>query len=226
MDGWTAGVQGGWNWQTRCTVFGIEADYNWANADSDVTFGVIGFPGAALAVSHKLQGFGTVRARTGVVVDNLMMFVTGGLAYAFTERSVAVSLPGFGTETFSSEKSRLGWTLGVGTEWQFAPSWSFKSEVLFARFQREDSTFTCTINCGGSRHDSSMKARLGSPASVSITGSAAAPSAPTDPRDIERKRFGGPGMRRGLFFVCQHDRVQVLIQADGHAHVTKARRST
>ena len=74
--------------------------------------------------------------------------VAGGLAYAFTERSVAISIPGF-AETFSSEKSRLGWTLGFGTEWQFAPSWSFKSEVLFARFQREDSTFTCTIFCGG-----------------------------------------------------------------------------
>ncbi len=37
---------------------------------------------ATLAVSNNLQSFGTVRARTGVVVDNLMLYVTGGLAYA------------------------------------------------------------------------------------------------------------------------------------------------
>jgi hypothetical protein len=30
-DRWDGGVQIGYNWQSRCTVFGIEADWSWTN---------------------------------------------------------------------------------------------------------------------------------------------------------------------------------------------------
>ena len=57
-------------------------------------------------------------------------------------------VPGVGSAAFSSDKTRLGWTAGFGSEWQFAPSWSLKSEVLYARFQTEETSFNCTIVCG------------------------------------------------------------------------------
>ena len=38
VDGFVGGIQGGYNWQSRCTVFGIEADYNWANLSHDEIF--------------------------------------------------------------------------------------------------------------------------------------------------------------------------------------------
>jgi len=159
-DGFVGGIQGGYNWQSRCTVFGIEADYNWANVGHDELFaGPLGF--ATLAASSHLKSFGSIRARTGVVVDNLMLYVTGGLAYAKTERSVDLNIPLLGiSEGFSSDKTRLGWTAGFGTEWQFASNWSLKSEVLYARFQTEETAFTCSILCAPARgvrfeHDSS-----------------------------------------------------------------------
>ena len=148
-SGLVAGVQGGYNWQFRCTLFGIEADYNFADIDHDRTFtGPFGF--GKLAVSSSLQSFGTVRARSGVIVDNLLLYVTGGLAYASTERSVALTFPGapqFDQGPFSDEKTRWGWTMGFGTEWSFAPNWSFKSEVLYARFEKEEKTHICRIFC-------------------------------------------------------------------------------
>ena len=155
MSGFVAGIQGGYNWQFRCTVFGIEADYNWADLNHDFIFTGPGIlrPGAAtLAVSSSLQSFGTLRARTGVVVDNLLLYVTSGLAFANTERSVALTVPGV-TQLgpFSDEKSRVGWTVGFGTEWAFAPSWSFKSEVLYARFETEENTHTCRLLCNPDR---------------------------------------------------------------------------
>ena len=107
---------------------------------------------ATLAVTSELKNFGTIRARTGVVVDNLMLYVTGGLAYGKTERSVALNIPILGiSEGFSSDKTRWGWTAGFGSEWQFAPSWSLKSEVLYARFQTEESAFTCSLLCAPAR---------------------------------------------------------------------------
>ena len=149
VGGWAAGVQGGYNWQSRCTLFGIEADYQWTDIGHDFTrTGPLGL--VTLSGSVSLQSFGTVRARTGVIVDNVLLYVTGGLAYANTERTVEVSIPFLGiSEAFSDEKTRWGWTMGFGTEWQFAPNWSFKSEVLYARFETAERTHTCVVLCGG-----------------------------------------------------------------------------
>jgi outer membrane immunogenic protein len=148
-NGWAAGVQGGYNWQSRCTLFGIEADYQWTDNQHDfVRTGPLGL--VTLSGSVSLESFGTIRARTGVIVDNLLLYVTGGFAYANTERTVNLNIPALGiSESFSDDKTRWGWVMGFGTEWQFAPSWSFKSEVLYARFETEEATGTCTLLCGG-----------------------------------------------------------------------------
>ena len=153
VDGFTYGVQGGYNWQRNCTLFGIEADYNWTDIEHDfIRTGPLG--GATLSVSSSLQSFGTVRARTGVIVDNLLLYVTGGLAFANTERSVALTFanfPQFNQGPFSDEKTRWGWTAGFGAEWSFAPNWSLKGEVLYARFETEENAFTCRLLCEPNR---------------------------------------------------------------------------
>jgi outer membrane immunogenic protein len=144
VSGASFGVQGGYNWQARCTLFGIEADYNWTDIEHEfVRTGPLG--NATLRASSSLESFGTLRARTGVIVDNLLLYVTGGLAYANTERSVALFTPGIAFGPFTDEQTRWGWTMGFGTEWQFAPNWSFKSEVLYARFETEETTRICTL---------------------------------------------------------------------------------
>jgi outer membrane immunogenic protein len=149
VSGFAAGVQGGYNWQARCTLFGIEADYQWTDIDHDfVRTGPFGL--FTLSGSVSLESFGTVRARTGVIVDNLLLYVTGGLAYANTERSVVVTDNVLGiSEAFADEKTRWGWTMGFGTEWQFAfaPNLSLKSEVLYARFETAERTHTCVVLC-------------------------------------------------------------------------------
>ena len=150
VSGATAGIQGGYNWQSRCTLFGIEADYNWTDIDHDfVRTGPFGL--VTLTGSVSLQSFGTIRARTGVIVDNLLLYVTGGFAYANTERTVALTVlnePQLNQGPFTDEKTRWGWTMGFGTEWQFAPNWSLKSEVLYARFETGEATHTCVLLCG------------------------------------------------------------------------------
>ena len=91
-DGFVAGLQGGYNWQSRCTVFGIEADYNWANVGHDELF-TDPVAASTLPISSQLKSFGTIRTRSGVVVENLLLYVTGGLAYAKNDRSVALNVP-------------------------------------------------------------------------------------------------------------------------------------
>jgi outer membrane immunogenic protein len=148
-DNWNGGVQGGYNWQQGCTVFGVEADWSWAGNKASGTY----FDGDAgtqdsFTLESRMRWFGTVRARTGIVVDNLMLYVTGGLAYARFNNTLTVNEDAPATTAvFSSNPTRWGWTAGVGTEWAFAPNWSLKSEVLYMRFTNEDQTFVgTTIN--------------------------------------------------------------------------------
>jgi outer membrane immunogenic protein len=146
---WNGGVQGGYNYQAGCTVFGVEADWSWANNRASGTF----FDGDAATqdsfiLESRMRWFGTVRARTGIVVDNLLLYVTGGFAYARFNNSLTVNEDAPATTAvFASNRTRWGWTAGVGTEWAFAPNWSLKSEVLYMRFENDSPTFTgTTIN--------------------------------------------------------------------------------
>jgi len=146
-----AGAQAGYNWQSGCTVFGIESDWAWTNAKAStlLTDGTTTDNRDEvdhIRVTSKLQWFGTTRVRTGVVVDNLMLYVTGGLAYANFKRDFEYFEDnGPTTEHFARSRTRFGWTGGVGTEWAINQNWSLKSEVLYMQFQKDETTDTSTV---------------------------------------------------------------------------------
>ncbi|HEY5829045.1 MAG TPA: outer membrane beta-barrel protein [Hyphomicrobiaceae bacterium] len=145
-NGWLGGIQGGFNWQKGCTLFGFEADWSWTNLEQ-TNIHTDGQPGLALdrlRVTRDVNSFGTLRTRTGVVVDSLLLFATGGLAWAKMDSSWAVTDfrgGSFVTETFGTSDTRWGWTAGVGTEWALAPNISIKSEALYLKFTDNDSAF-------------------------------------------------------------------------------------
>jgi len=136
-DTFTAGAQVGYNLQKGCTVFGIEADWNWADLSANTRL----FPLSSLndSLRTRMENFGTIRTRTGIVVDQLLLFVTGGVAWTENRDSVnrAVLLT---TERFSSDDTRWGWTAGFGTEYALAPGVSLTSDVLYLNFSDEDHT--------------------------------------------------------------------------------------
>jgi outer membrane immunogenic protein len=160
--GWLAGAQAGYNWQRNCTVFGIEADWAWtnANASSFHTDGS-GPNGDSMTVTSKLRWFGTARVRTGIVVDNLLLYVTGGLAYANFKRDLTFFEDNDPTtEVFSRSRTRLGWTAGVGTEWAINANWSLKSEFLYMQFEKDEVSQTSAVIFPGTttrfQHDDSV----------------------------------------------------------------------
>ena len=77
--------------------------------------------------------FGTVRARAGYAVSNILFYGTAGLAFG--------ELTG---QTFGQSESHTsaGWTAGVGAEFGLAPNWSAKIEYLFVDLA--DSNFSIT----------------------------------------------------------------------------------
>ena len=140
----TGGVQVGYNWQRSCsTLFGFEADWSWADLDTTTydnpNGGNVGFSG----MSSSIQSYGTLRTRTGLVIDNLLLYVTGGLALASIDFNGAS-----GATAFSFSDTRWGWTAGIGTEWALGRNLSFKSEILYMNF--DDKNYTA-VTAGGTR---------------------------------------------------------------------------
>jgi outer membrane immunogenic protein len=149
--GGLAGAQAGYNWQSNCTVFGIETDWAWTSLKASTLIGdgdaVPATVTDNVTVTSKLRWFGTTRVRTGVVVDNLMLYVTGGLAYANFKRDLRFTecCDNSEGETFSSSRTRFGWTAGAGTEWAINHNWSLKSEFLYMQFEKDEKSFTSTF---------------------------------------------------------------------------------
>lgn len=110
-SGFMGGVQGGYNWQNGQFVFGLEADLQGSTADD--TFAPYKFSN---------PWFGTVRGRGGVAINNVLLYLTAGVAYGGTKLT-------FGP--FDESHVHLGWTAGAGIEVGLTPNWSAKAEALY-----------------------------------------------------------------------------------------------
>jgi len=120
----------GFNWQAGAWVFGVEADYAWA----DIT-GSAACPNLAFNCESKLESFGTGRGRIGWSWGPGMIYGTGGVAFGDqhirTVNIAGLATPLSGTPRNGSSEFQVGWTAGGGIEFGFAPGWSAKVEALY-----------------------------------------------------------------------------------------------
>lgn len=137
--GFIGGGQAGYNWQTGNIVIGLEGDIDWLSASA--TFNAAGLTpgGSNVTLSNSLapKWLATVRPRVGVVVNQLLLFATGGLAvlnstYTQTFTNVTGGLPGGGGS--STNTTKAGGVVGGGAEYAFTHNWSVKAEYLYSKF--------------------------------------------------------------------------------------------
>ncbi len=159
-DSFTFGGYVGYNWQRCCSpfVFGIETDFNWQDA-SPTAFDrePPGSGGSAETTSLEstINWFGTLRGRAGYVVhDRLLIYATGGLAYAnvdhkFSDDCVGCGNPGdpvlpsdFGPYSQSNDKTKVGWTIGGGAELLHDTRWVLRAEALYVDLGSETHSYT------------------------------------------------------------------------------------
>jgi len=131
--GGLAGGTIGYNWQTGGLVFGVEADGAWSNAKPNLA--VTGAP-LGLTFADKIDAMGTVRGRIGYAFDQVLVYGTGG--YAWADNKVTATAPGVSS---SDSHTLNGWAAGAGVEVMFAPRWSVKAEYLYRRFQTQTFVF-------------------------------------------------------------------------------------
>jgi outer membrane immunogenic protein len=159
LTGAIAGLQGGYNWQNGSWVVGLEGDIQWSGqkGTSDFlcaavapaggpclpgfTFIPAGVTGASLSLDQKLQWFGTLRGRVGILpTPTWLLYATGGLAVGgiktdatLTGHTNAVASVPL-VSTASSSTSKAGWTIGVGVEGFIMGDWTGKIEYLYVDY--------------------------------------------------------------------------------------------
>jgi outer membrane immunogenic protein len=146
--GFTAGVQAGYDWQSRYFVYGVVADWTWtglkhsinrANSSSFANF------------QAKVDWLATFRGRMGLAVDDTLVYFTGGLALAELKSSASAGFDicggacGFGGLTWNNSLNtvRAGWVAGLGVEHKISQNWSVFTEFLYYDFGRT------TVSNGG-----------------------------------------------------------------------------
>lgn len=122
--GVTGGIQFGYDQQVTNWLWGVVADFQAANFDDSAlvtTSAVTTLANLDESLSAKVDWFGTVRGKLGVIYSNdWLAYGTGGLAYGHVKSTIgfactpggvncsSVSLAGSSTET------RVGWAAGAG----------------------------------------------------------------------------------------------------------------
>jgi outer membrane immunogenic protein len=180
-NGFLGGGQIGYNWAACNSVFGLEADIAWANLESNwgLNFGSLA-PGIAnpnlFSARSEIEWLSTIRTRAGITVDNMLLYLTGGVAFADITHSGTTTIPAatlalFGPGTanaaFSDSGTRWGWVTGAGLEYRLTEALSLKSEALYVRFEDESFFYSFTPLTGVAgglnlrAHDDLWVARFG-----------------------------------------------------------------
>jgi outer membrane immunogenic protein len=112
-SGIAGGVQAGYNVQYGQIVFGGETDLQVSGADD--TFAPWKFSN---------PWFGTLRARAGVAMSNVMFYGTVGLAYGTLKMQNTLT-------TVSESHTSAGWAGGAGMELALMGNWTARAEYLY-----------------------------------------------------------------------------------------------
>jgi len=138
-NGFIGGGQIGYNWQFRHAVFGLETDFNYLSLNQTTRFFDLSGSGVvAFRLKDSVPWLGTVRGRAGLALDNVLVYLTAGLAYGRTDHSVTSIVNGFPnfTETHDFSTTKIGPVAGGGIEYGLDPRWSVKAEALYVDLGR------------------------------------------------------------------------------------------
>jgi outer membrane immunogenic protein len=113
-------------------VFGIEVDGEWANLSGTANYINTQIPPDFYQSSTNMEG--SVRGRIGYAFNDVLLFATGGIAFAgITERYVTnvPSNPGVSSTTSST---RIGWSIGGGIDYMVTSNWIARAEFGYSDF--------------------------------------------------------------------------------------------
>jgi len=144
-----AGGTLGYNFQTGNWVFGPELEFGYMRLTGSGTFTGGISNGELSATSVSGDWYGVLAARVGYAWDNVLVYAKGGAALVRQKASVVdttVSAINPGLLDAESDRTKVGFAVGGGVEWAFAPKWSVKAEYLYLGVNSSDSA--CGVDTG------------------------------------------------------------------------------
>ncbi|GLS20797.1 porin [Labrys miyagiensis] len=123
-DGVTLGAEAGYNFQMGNIVFGPTADLSYSFMDGK------GTPGALPRTRSNVDMVGSVRGRLGYAFDRILIYGTGG--YAFANLEIKNAVAGSDSATLS------GWTAGLGAEYLWGEHATLRVEYRRSEFSEHN----------------------------------------------------------------------------------------
>ncbi|QEN86002.1 porin family protein [Labrys sp. KNU-23] len=131
MNGFVGGAHAGYNYQIDQFVIGGEADIDYTDLKGNHRYSYSG--GSVTGrLQMKSEWQGSLRLRAGYAFDNLLVYATGGVAFAngkLSDRGV--------NGASSDSNTHTGWTVGLGAEYAFTQNWIGRAEVRYSDFQKK-----------------------------------------------------------------------------------------
>jgi outer membrane immunogenic protein len=122
-SGVVGGAHVGYNWQMSQFVFGLEGDVDGSSYEGSSIFD------GDITESTRIGIEGSIRGRVGVAWDRVLIYGTGGVAFASIDNSSTE-----GPFEASSSTGRAGWTAGGGIEYAIDNNWSIRAEYRYTDY--------------------------------------------------------------------------------------------
>ncbi|MDQ0393164.1 outer membrane protein [Labrys monachus] len=128
LEGFIGGAHAGYNYQVGPFVLGAEGDIDYAAITASGPFSYNGGTVVGnLRLRTDLQG--SARVRAGYAIDKLLIYTTGGVAFANAKLS---------TNGAGPSNTHVGWTIGGGFEYAFTDNWIGRAEVRYSDFEKKN----------------------------------------------------------------------------------------
>ena len=121
----------GCNWQVQQFVFGVEGDAEWADLKGSANY-VTPVPPDFYETTVKWQG--SARGRIGYAFDRVLLYATGGVAFANINEHDQLGANAAIVDNHSATRS--GWTAGAGVDFAFTNNLIGRVEYRYADFGR------------------------------------------------------------------------------------------
>ena len=125
-------MRGGYDWSFGNWVVGGVGDVTSVEVNDSVS--MVGAFSATYAMTRELDWMLAARVRGGRVFSKLLVYGTGGFAYASVNHTLSRLSGGTTSATYmeldEDEDALDGFQLGVGVEWNISAQWRFAVEYI------------------------------------------------------------------------------------------------
>ncbi len=131
-SGVVGGLYAGYNYQvSNAFVLGLEVDIDATSISQTSNTNTFQGPNVN-ADKESLPWQGSLRGRLGYAISNVLLYATGGLAFAQINTSYTTIAAPASQASFSG--MRAGWMVGGGLEYAFDTNWIGRFEYRYSKF--------------------------------------------------------------------------------------------